>query len=289
MCKVSPELSEIPNEMSSKCELHDVNPMSDHFEQISENFTTDVTNENLLVETVFKYLPVFMKCPEYLAYSQRLKTSDNYFSSSLNSLLQEKDFTTKEIVNFIDHERLNSRGLPYMSPTYLKEIMKSYYLYNFIRAAENLPIGVTICKVNKRKDHIIEFPIVYVNQMYSAMTGHNHKDMLDQDFADFRKIWTINNKESNRDLFDHLRQGKSYMCKINDCNKNEIPFSQLIGIRPILDSKKKYRYVIVLHIDTTLEQEIEANKKMMYNLLLKVPRRLNSLDLPILKENEDCQ
>ena len=224
------------------------------------------------------FLPSFVRSTEFIKWNESVTNTNNYLNQNLDGLIEQKYVESEACL--ADREWFNRRCLPYIHPSYLKDIMGSHYLYNFIQGVKSLPIGITLCKVSKHNDlKSVEFPIVYVNEMYSLMTGYNQKEILGFNLDDF----VYSRKENySRDLSDHLKQAKSYMTTIDDYCKSGYPYQHLVGVKPIRDSRKEYTYVISIHMDAYDEREMEQNRTIMYNLLLKLPTVLNAFELPCL-------
>ena len=244
---------------------------------MSGDSTFEYGKKNLLLDIVLLFLPSFVRSTEFITWNESIPNTNNCLHSNLDGLKDQNHVESETYV--ADREWFNRRCLPYVHSSCLHDVMGSYYLYNFLQAAESLPIGITLCKVSKQSyTKALEFPIIYVNEMYSLMTGYSQKEILGFNLNDF----VYSNKANYcRDLSDHLKQAKSYMTTVDDYCKNGYPYQHLIGVKPIKDSRKEYTYVITIHMDAYDEREMEQNRSVMYNLLLKLPSVLNAFELQL--------
>ena len=206
---------------------------------------------------------------EYQTWKKIIKLTEDYLSIGLMGLFEQN--TSSSMILIKKRVWPKQLGLTFIHAKYCNELTQSFYLNNFIRVAENLPIAISICSVQKGES--VSFPIIYVNEMYGLMTGHNRSEVLGENFADAKKC--------NRDLYEHLLHAKPYMTKLrnhDNHNINRVYPQYLVGVRPISDCNNKYLYVIVIHMDIACESEFDKGTLLMHNLISKLPRRLTVLE-----------
>ena len=242
---------------------------------------TEADFKQLLIALV-ELLPEFLQSVWYSFWCASLELINDPLSVCLRSHLEQKCYSNEEVAEYSKCYDSGDLCLDYVHPRRVKDFKESTFMYNFIKIAETLPIGITICKVIRRKYYnFIEFPIIYINEMLSLMTGDKRKDILGINFADYGQEDEIDKLEKNiKDLYDHLQAAKPYMTTLDGISKTDhFPYQHLVGVRPILDASKAYSFLIVLHIDVAKSSEISYYSKLMYNLLLKLPIKLNALEL----------
>ena len=251
-------------------------------QDVSSNYEVKHHNDKLIIDMVQLFLPNFIRSNEYLLWESNNHITDDILSRNLKNLMEQKYDDLES--NFTEHDKLCSHpSLHYVNPRCLIEVKESPYLFNFLRAVENLPIGVTLCKAFKRSSSdVYHFPIVYINKMYGVMTGYNRIDVLGSKFLDFNKPVSVDDKTSDHELFDHLQDAKPFMTILNSSSKKnqDDVTRQLIGVKPVLDCYRRYSFVIGIHMDVTNENNMYWSNKLMYNLLLKIPRKLNVIEFP---------
>ena len=230
---------------------------------------------------VMLLLPNFLLSFEYLTWCFSIQITNDFLSQSLKHLLERKQYMNSEVEKFANREILHHSSSHYIHPPCRKYIMESLYLYNFIRAVDSLPIGITISEVvrNPRVGYEeFEFPIIYVNEMYSIMTGYNRRTALGENFAELHENSKFGQGNKNDELFAHLQLGATHINASHVFGMNKSPF--LVGIKPIYDSEGTYCYVIGIHIDITFEYDFFWSDEMLHYILSKIPNRLNQQELP---------
>ena len=221
----------------------------------------------MIIEMVIHFIPKFIESIEYKTWKKVIDLTDDYLSIGLMGLFEQNSSTSEFLIE--NREWCKELGLTYIYESYREQLTRSFYVYNFIRVAENLPISISICGVEGIDN--VSFPIIYVNEMYGLMVGPNRSDILGKNFGYI--------KNSNRGLYDHLVNVKPYVTKLSHPDSQDGDKKYLVGIRPIVDNNNKYLYVIVIHMDIHYEDELEKAYSFMHNLILKLPRRLCSLEL----------
>ena len=236
-----------------------------------------------LVQKINRFLPKFIESSDYMSWDFSIQMAYDYLSQNIKSILEKQHYDIIYENNFESKDKLYHQCLKHIHPRCLSDVISSSYLYSFVRAVENLTLGVTLCSVVKENDSsTFQFPIIYINEVYSLITGVDRKELLGVNFTDIN----IDTNGGSDGCYSCLQNAKPYITKIYNKHgeSGDMAFEQLIGIRPLLDANGIYSYVIILHVDETNASEINQNDEMLYKLLLKLPKKLNPLELPLIKE-----
>ena len=228
---------------------------------------------------VFNFLTSFTESAEYKTWSHNVDVKDDFLSQAMRRLMHHEYYTNKELLEFAKRDEFESRGLDYVHFKCIDDIYESYYLHNFVKTSEFLPIGITLSQVVRDKQGSTDFVVIYANEVYSLMTGYIRKEIVGRKFTELNREEQYEYEKCNKYVTDKLRQASSLVIKLNNHCKNGDPFQQLLGTKSIFDSKGTYSYLIGIHADITIDYGIFWSDRLIKSLLSKLPSILSSIEL----------
>eukprot|EP01041_Mallomonas_annulata_P004847 gene4847-9655_t len=152
------------------------------------------------------------------------------------------------------------------------------WLVSLICSAETLPIGITVSKVCNRPpgtgifDH---YPLVYVNNHFAHKCGHRHReDVMGQGFRFMHNNCTIISDKGQQNM-DKISCALS-MCKsvgvvFTRVGPDGRPFFSIVGVKPITDEHLKYRYVIGIHMNLPITDDMNHSLALVKILIAILP------------------
>ena len=138
------------------------------------------------------------------------------------------------------------------------------WLTVFIAAVENLPISVTISTASKDR---YGFPLIYVNKQFEKLTGYPRSEAVGQNCNFLQKnIHGIHRaeKSSVSVMQRSLHAPMAVVTTIINYRKDGGYFRNLIGLKPLLDVKGHYRYVIGVQYEITESLEFDREKEALF-------------------------
>ena len=135
-----------------------------------------------------------------------------------------------------------------------------------LAAVEALPIAFTLASAKDKKQG---FPLIYANKYFEKMTGFSRREIWGQNVKDFLQC-----EQTESHKVETLQKGLASMTTclsvVTNRTKEGKLFRNLIALKPIVDSKKRYAYVIGLHYDVTMELQTVADKIALAEDLLEM-------------------
>ena len=240
-----------------------------------------VNRDRIIVMIIINFLSTFILSDEYIQWTHDIESKEDDLSQALSKLADHVDYSDEEAKSFAKRDGLECKGLEYVHFKCIDDIFESYYLYNFIGTVECLPIGITLSQVARHSESgMIDFIMIYTNEMYSWMTGYIRKELVGSKLTDINKETKRDIVKNNSFVSDSLCQSNSFITALNSQHKNGDLFQQLLGIKPIFDSNGTFAYVIGIHMDVTIEYGTFWSNKWMTSLLSMLPSKLSALELP---------
>lgn len=139
------------------------------------------------------------------------------------------------------------------------------WLAPLMAAAEALPIGFSVACVKKAKN----FPIVYVNKYFQKLTGYDRQTVVGM--PSFFLHTEDSQASSLKKFLSCLAKGKSCAGILHNFTATGKRFANLIVQKPILDEKKRYRYVVTTYFDVSDEKDKTVKVKLMVDLMSMLP------------------
>ena len=147
--------------------------------------------------------------------------------------------------------------------------------------AESLPLALTVSDCS-----IAGFPLVYVNQKFTDVTGYTKADCVARNCRFLQGPGT--NPEHGQHLLDTLRRGEDSQTMLLNYRKSGEPFENLLTMRFVGDSLGRRRFCVGFQLDLTgLEQDSgpwgkaglasEAGQKIMTDARLKMSKLIQML------------
>jgi len=136
------------------------------------------------------------------------------------------------------------------------------WLKKVISITENIPICITISTAKKES---FGFPLIYVNKQFEKTTGYNRNDIIGKNCKFLQPQEPIKEEDTQYKLITNcLRLGIPTSVIITNIKKNNIPFHNLISLKPVIDEDGNYVYSIGVQTEITTEP---LNKINMQNIV----------------------
>ena len=136
------------------------------------------------------------------------------------------------------------------------------WLKKVISITENIPICITI---STAKTESFGFPLIYVNKQFEKTTGYNRNDVIGKNCKFLQPQEPIKEEETQYKLIKScLALGIPTSVIITNVKKNNIPFHNLISLKPVIDEHRNYVYSIGIQTEITSEP---LNKINMQNIV----------------------
>jgi len=131
-----------------------------------------------------------------------------------------------------------------------------------ISITENIPICISISSA--KKEHF-GFPLVYVNKQFEKTTGYNRNEIIGRNCKFLQpQVPNIKEETQHKLIKKCLGMGIPTSVIITNVKKNNIPFHNLISLKPVIDEEGNYLYSIGIQTEITTEP---LNKTDMQNVI----------------------
>jgi PAS domain S-box-containing protein len=150
---------------------------------------------------------------------------------------------------------------------------------NRIRKRKALDLATTIERINENFvvcDAKTEgFPIIFVSECFSTMTGYSCEELLGQDFM-FLSGKNSDTENIKNDFIRKIKLKEEFSIEIKQYRKNGEDFRDIMTVSPISDNENEVQFIIIIHYEK--DKKIEGKDE---NVLLENKNILTSA--PILK------
>lgn len=149
-----------------------------------------------------------------------------------------------------------------------EEVLQSRdsWLTALLAAVEALPVCFSLATAKKRHEG---FPLIYVNKYFERLTGFTRREILGLNVKDFLQC-----VETETHKVAVLNKGLGAMTTcvsvVTNKTKDGRLFKNLVALKPVLDSQRKFAYVIGLHYDVTSELQGVGDKISLAEELLEM-------------------
>eukprot|EP01041_Mallomonas_annulata_P013547 gene13547-28733_t len=148
------------------------------------------------------------------------------------------------------------------------------WMTSFLIAAETLPIGITLSSISRERPG---YPVIYLNKHFADQSGHKRVEVLGERFGFMQRTGTriLEHSEASVSLATvALGTAQSVIVSI-DITHLYNEYTSIVGIKPIFDNKRNYKFVIGLHLEikktSTSTQNIEEKIQLVKDLINLLP------------------
>lgn len=147
-----------------------------------------------------------------------------------------------------------------------------------IASAEILPIALTISKGHPKKSN---FPILYANKYFETLTGFSRTSVIGWSFKDFLHCGDTE-KQKTTALVETLRTNSPVVQVMVHAKASGDKFNNLMALKPVLNEKGTFAYLIGLHIEVNMSEtgDLESKTVIASQLLELIPGEI------IMEKNE---
>jgi len=139
------------------------------------------------------------------------------------------------------------------------------WLKKVISITENIPICITISTARKE---FFGFPLIYVNKQFEKSTGYNRNEIIGKNCKFLQPQEPIKEEETQYKLITNcLKLGIPTSVIITNFKKNNIPFHNLISLKPVIDEDRNYVYSIGIQTEITSEPLNKINMQNIVNVI----------------------
>eukprot|EP01041_Mallomonas_annulata_P008556 gene8556-17647_t len=164
-----------------------------------------------------------------------------------------------------------SQALSSCEPMAVPRLLRSDgWLTAFITAAETLPIGITLSVVSKHRQG---YPVVYVNKTFQDVCGYKREEVVGERFGFMQGADTQLRPEASdgvERITLALATATPTVVSLSS-QRHGLPFSSVVGVKPIKDQWRTYRYVIGIHTETAKENKVAECVSFVNSLLELLP------------------
>eukprot|EP01041_Mallomonas_annulata_P005247 gene5247-10499_t len=250
-CKLSTTLPELKSVISSK-------------DGISAYFNASAS---LILEKVINGVDIITPETELSDVSQ----STCPIASEIGNYIEDK-----ETLTFIE------QALEFCDQVEVPRLLQSNnWLMVFLAAAEYLPIGISLSLASTKRPN---FPLVYVNKEIERMLGYKRTSLIENN-CKFGYITATTNLNSNFNnsiinlqkenliqLFQSLENAQSLVITlINSRGSNGEYFTNIIGVKPIIDQNSDHIYNIGIHVEVARESSAQSRFNFVNSLMDSLP------------------
>ena len=141
------------------------------------------------------------------------------------------------------------------------------WLDSLLAAVEDLPICVSLSTADiSRKG----FPLIYVNKAFESTTGYMRSEITGQNCR-FLQTGEICEQDVIDKLSAALSSAVPVKVAITNYRKDGSTFLNLLAMKPIFDTRGKYRFVIGVQFDVTSEGDKITKINLIDDLLSILP------------------
>lgn len=234
--------------------------------------SSNAVDENFMIRTVLHALQKLMSSNEYNAWCQLIRVSQNYLFQALRDLVEM--LPTAHVSEYLHNWDINNtraRSLNFVDLKYIRIVTENSYLYKFVGVFECLPVGISIAAVNKTLNGS-DFPIIYVNEMYSKMSKYSREEVIGKDF-----LFLLSRKERKdefEEVFEALHSARSIKTVVTSYNDSGQQFDHLIGLKPLCTRvQTDHSFVIGLHFDVSAsDSALRSSKLLLQDIMTLLPK-----------------
>lgn len=186
-------------------------------------------------------------------------------NSSGRSASMKMRFKMKGVVQPAD---LSTTAFYCMDHDEISEILKcrDSWLSTLLAAVEALPICFSLASANPARRG---FPLIYVNRYFEKITGYGRDEILGRNCREFLQCPETEVGKCAV-LSEGLKSMVASMAVLTNKMQDGRKFKNLVALKPIMDDKKRYCYVVGLHFDVTREVDHAASKFSLAQELLEM-------------------
>lgn len=221
-----------------------------------------------------RVFPMLSQSIPYKYWCKHLNETKNFSSDLLRLHAEMKPYLEVEFLENFDKYHSTERALASICPNYKNDILKSEFFHKLIGNVDYLPFGVSISAVREKPGitNEFDFPIAYVNVMYTRITGYNREDVIGKDFM-FMNMESVIELELITRLKNGLNRAEQVSVILTTFTPKKVAYRHLFILRPLLDYDGCYAYVLALHFDITMMDSVNAIGKMAVELMKELPQR----------------
>lgn len=167
---------------------------------------------------------------------------------------------------------LSVRAFSDLDDRHLKNVLTGEnWMAVLFAAAEGLPIAFA---ASAPKGTSGGFPVITVNKKFETMTGYSRSELIGKSL---KILQTSDNKIENAAM---VKQFSRDLCErrpgtytLINTTKQGKKFKNLVSMKPIVNDRDEYCYVLAICLDVTAKNsaEIEESNEMMESLIQKLP------------------
>eukprot|EP01041_Mallomonas_annulata_P008491 gene8491-17502_t len=220
----------------------------------------NLSEEVYIAEVTFHYRAQLTKMKstidvDVISYSRASSTFPNHRQSQV---IHANEVESKKIEDKIPH--LIETSLSVCDPLEATTLLKSgSWLPLLLTAAETLPIGISLSTACTTKPG---YPVVYINKYFEAMLGYKRNIIIGDEWK-FMALASVpdsaiinihtdlhkTQKDNNNKLFCALMSAESKVFTLANQRSNGEYFTNIVGIKPIIDPDSYFTYVLGIHIE----------------------------------------
>lgn len=147
------------------------------------------------------------------------------------------------------------------------------WLTALLAAVEALPISFTLASAKTTRKG---FPLIYVNQYFEKTTGYARERVLGKNCKDVLQC-PETEPQGKAVMSKCLRSKTPCVVVLTNATKEGRRFRNLVALKPVLNARGDYVYVIGLQIDISREregEEIDSKLSLAQELLDMIPSRI---------------
>ena len=184
-------------------------------------------------------------------------------------------------MNWRENDSSLREGLRSVDSIHIQEIVTSdLWLNVFIHSIETLPISVTIATAAM---DCYGFPLIYVNKHFEKMTGYRREEVIGENCKFLQRDFSGAMYPKNtclRLLSNALRLGEAKIFTLINFKKDGARFRVMLGVKPVRDIYRRYRYVIGVHLDVSESLLMETHEReslYLLSLQMKLEMAMNAM------------
>eukprot|EP00600_Ochromonadales_sp_CCMP1393_P015410 CAMPEP_0175024112 /NCGR_PEP_ID=MMETSP0005-20121125/16260_1 /TAXON_ID=420556 /ORGANISM="Ochromonas sp., Strain CCMP1393" /LENGTH=533 /DNA_ID=CAMNT_0016282577 /DNA_START=1 /DNA_END=1602 /DNA_ORIENTATION=+ len=163
------------------------------------------------------------------------------------------------------------------------------WLSALIVAVEILPIAFSLGKPQKNSSHK-GFPLIFVNKWFESSMGFKRTTVNGWNCKDFLQC-AETEQDKIKEIQDGLKSKTMISTILTNINGKGERFNQLLVIKPILDERGHYLYVMALHVEVTdaERRDPEQTRQKTVEVLMEtlpdvIIRERNEEEVPVCLE-----
>ena len=168
-----------------------------------------------------------------------------------------------------------------VDPISVKEVLTAdRWIAAFIASVETLPVSVSIATAARDR---YGFPLIYVNRHFEKMTGYSREEVIGENCKFLQRDFSGAMYPKNtclRLLSNALRLGEAKIFTLINFKKDGARFRVMLGVKPVRDIYRRYRYVIGVHLDVSESLLMETHEReslYLLSLQMKLEMAMNAM------------